>query len=68
MEKLKERLRHALLAFLLSVGLSMPLCGALDETLISPRILVMIAGNNPKIRSFLDGIGKKAKKEGAGNE
>ena len=44
MEKLKERLRHALLAFLLSVGLSMPLCGALDETLISPRILVMIAG------------------------
>ena len=31
-------------------------------------ILVMIAGNNPRIRSFLDGIGKKAKKEGAGNE
>ncbi len=44
MEKLKERLRHALLAFLLSAGLSMPLCGALDETLISPRILVIIAG------------------------
>ena len=44
MEKLKERLRHALLAFMLSVGLAMPLCGALDETLISSRIPVIIAG------------------------
>lgn len=43
-ERIRERLRHALIAFLLSVGLSMPLCGALDETLISPRILVCIAG------------------------
>ncbi len=31
-------------------------------------ILVMIAGNNAKIRGFLNGIGKKAKREGAGNE
>ncbi len=38
-EKLKERLRHALPAFLLSAGLAVPLCGALDRTLISLRLL-----------------------------
>ena len=43
-EKLKERLRHALPAFLLSAGLAVPLCGALDRTLISLRILYIIAG------------------------
>ncbi len=43
-EKLKERIRHTVLAFLLSAGLVMPLCGALDETLISPRLLLLIAG------------------------
>lgn len=43
-EVLKERIRHALMALLLSVGLTMPLAGALDESLISPRILIVIAG------------------------
>ena len=43
-EKLKERLRHALPAFLLSAGLAVPLCGTLDRSLISLRILYTIAG------------------------
>ena len=43
-EKLKERLRHALPAFLLSAGLAVPLCGTLDRSLISFRILYTIAG------------------------
>ena len=42
-EKWKERIRHAVLALLLSVGLSMALAGSLDETLISPRMLYVIA-------------------------
>ncbi len=40
----RERIRHALMALLLSVGLTMPLAGALDDSLISPRILIAIAG------------------------
>ena len=43
-DKLKERLRHALLSILLSVGLVMPLCGALDESLLSLQLLYFIAG------------------------
>lgn len=43
-EKLKERLRHAILALLLSVGLSMSLAGSLDESLISLRMLYVIGG------------------------
>ena len=43
-EKLKVRLQHALMTFLLSAGLSIPLCGALDNTLISFRLLYIIAG------------------------
>lgn len=41
---IKERLEHALLAILLSAGLAVPLCGALDASLISPRILWIAAG------------------------
>ena len=40
-EKLKERAGHALLAMLLSVGLVMPLCGALDESLLSLRLIAV---------------------------
>ncbi len=43
-EKMKERVRHAVLAFLLSAGLVIPLCGAMDRTLISFRLAVFIAG------------------------
>ncbi len=43
-DRLKERLRHALLAVLLSVGLAMPLCGAMDEMLLTPLPLLVIAG------------------------
>ena len=43
-DRLRQRLRHAVLAALLSVGLVMPLCGALDESLMSPRVLYVIAG------------------------
>ena len=43
-EKLKERAGHALLAMLLSVGLVMPLCGALDESLLSLRLIAVCAG------------------------
>ena len=41
-DKLKERLRHMLLAILLSVGLVMPLCGALDKSLLSTQLLYLI--------------------------
>lgn len=43
-DKAKERIRHALLALMLSVGLSMALAGSLDETLVSPRMLIVIIG------------------------
>ena len=43
-EKGKERIRHAILTLLLSVGLSMSLAGSLDETLISPRMFYIAAG------------------------
>ncbi len=43
-DKLKERLRHTLLAILLSVGLVMPLSGALDASLLSICLLYVIAG------------------------
>jgi len=43
-DKVKERIRHALLALMLSVGLSMALAGSLDETLVSPRMLIVIIG------------------------
>ena len=43
-DKLKERLQHTLLSILLSVGLVMPLCGALDESLLSLHLLYFIAG------------------------
>ena len=43
-DRIKERLRHALMALLLSVGLVMPLCGAMDGSLLSPRLLAVIAG------------------------
>ena len=43
-DKVQERIRHAVLAMLLSVGLSMALAGSLDEMLISPRMLYVIAG------------------------
>lgn len=42
--KVQERIRHAVLSMLLSVGLSMALAGSLDEMLISPRILYVTAG------------------------
>ena len=42
-DKLKDRLKHAVLALLLSAGLAMPVAGALDETLISPRMLFLIS-------------------------
>ena len=42
-QRVKDRLQSAVLALLLSVGLVMPLCGALDESLISPRVLYLIA-------------------------
>ncbi len=43
-DRLKERLRHAALALLLSAGLVMPLCGALDASLISPLPLLVTVG------------------------
>ena len=43
-DKLKERLQHTLLSILLSIGLVMPLCGALDESLLSLHLLYFIAG------------------------
>ena len=43
-ELIRQRLQHALPAFLLSVGLAMPLCGALDKTIVSPRLILFIAG------------------------
>ncbi len=38
---MKDRARHLVLALLLSIGLAMPLAGSLDETLCSPRTLVV---------------------------
>ena len=43
-EKLKGRARHAVLSLMLSAGLVMPLCGALDRSLISPAPFLVIAG------------------------
>ena len=43
-DRLKERLRHAVISLLLSVGLVMPLCGALDKSLISPLPFLVIVG------------------------
>ena len=43
-EKAHERLQHAVLALLLSAGLAIPLAGALDESLISLRMLYIIGG------------------------
>ena len=43
-EKARERLRHTVLALLLSAGLAIPLAGALDESLISLRMLYVIGG------------------------
>ena len=43
-DKLKERLRHMLLAILLSAGLVMPLCGALDKSLLSLQLLYVTGG------------------------
>ena len=43
-EKLRERIRHLVPAFLLSAGLALPFAGSLDETLVSPRMLYIIAG------------------------
>lgn len=42
--KAAERLKHAVLALLLSVGLAFPLCGSLDTTLISPGLFIWIFG------------------------
>ena len=42
-EKLKERLQHALVALLLSAGLVMPLCGALDVSLIQSPLPLIVA-------------------------
>ena len=36
---MKDRARHLVLALLLSIGLTMPLAGSLDEVLCSPRTL-----------------------------
>ena len=43
-DEIRERLRHALLALLLSAGLAVPLCGVLDSCLLSPRLFMIIAG------------------------
>ena len=43
-EKIPERLRHALLAALLAVGLTYPLLGAMDRTLVSPAALPILLG------------------------
>ncbi len=43
-DRLKERLRHAVISLLLSAGLVMPLCGALDTSLISPLPFLVIVG------------------------
>ena len=42
-QKITERLEHALMAFLLSAGLVMPLCGAMEETLVSPWVIGVIS-------------------------
>ena len=42
-EKLKERCSHALMALLLAAGLAVPLCGAMDASLVSPRLAAVIA-------------------------
>ena len=39
---MKDRARHLVLALLLSIGLTMPLAGSLDEVLCSPRTLAVI--------------------------
>ncbi len=43
-DKITARLQHAVIALFLAVGLVIPLSGALEETLISPRTLGIIAG------------------------
>ena len=42
-DRLRERLRHAVVTLLLSVGLVMPLCGALDPSLLSIRMAAVCA-------------------------
>ena len=41
-DRLRERLRHAVVTLLLSVGLVMPLCGALDPSLLSIRMAAFV--------------------------
>ena len=43
-EIIRKRLQHAVLALLLSAGLVIPLCGALDGTMVFPRLILLIAG------------------------
>ena len=43
-EKIPERLRHALMAFLLSFGIVMPLLGVLDESLLSAGVIPLMIG------------------------
>ncbi len=43
-DKLKDRAKHALLALLLSAGLVMPLCGILDASLLSLRLIFICTG------------------------
>lgn len=41
---IRERIRHCVPALLLAVGLSVPLCGSMDRSLVSPLIFFVIAG------------------------
>ena len=43
-DKLKDRAKHALLALLLSAGLVLPLCGILDASLLSFRLIFICTG------------------------